>query len=230
MEKNLFNSEEWQRATPQERREFTAKIRANAKIEKDRIKKQAAFQKKLSAADIGPVCHALIYLSGKRFDGTSIYTQALPYALKILGRTSDSGVGAKTFIKGHLEPLKQYVAQNREKLTEVKQNRKIKKPPIKKSPINKPTKKVVNSFVATTEFLATYEWRRARMVALKKYGARCQCCGATPATGAVINVDHIKPRKLFPHLALDIDNLQVLCHDCNHGKGNWDQTDWRPKP
>lgn len=53
------------------------------------------------------------------------------------------------------------------------------------------------------------------------------CCGATPATGAVMNVDHIKPRKLYPHLALDVDNLQILCSDCNHGKGNWDMTDWR---
>ena len=42
-----------------------------------------------------------------------------------------------------------------------------------------------------------------------------------------IHVDHIKPRKLFPHLALDVNNLQILCHECNHGKGNWDQTDWR---
>lgn len=81
--------------------------------------------------------------------------------------------------------------------------------------------------VASVEFLSTYEWRRVRMEALKKYGARCQCCGATPATGAVINVDHIKPRKLFPQLALSVDNLQVLCHECNHGKGNWDMTDWR---
>ena len=86
---------------------------------------------------------------------------------------------------------------------------------------------VAGTDVTTTEFLSTYEWRKTRMVALKKYGARCQCCGATPATGAVIHVDHIKPRKLFPHLALDVDNLQVLCHECNHGKGNWDQTDWR---
>lgn len=79
------------------------------------------------------------------------------------------------------------------------------------------------------DFLWSYAWRQLRMQALRKYGARCQCCGASPQTGAVMNVDHIKPRKLFPHLALDLDNLQVLCHECNHGKGNWDQTDWRPE-
>jgi 5-methylcytosine-specific restriction endonuclease McrA len=81
--------------------------------------------------------------------------------------------------------------------------------------------------VKSDAFLSTYEWRKVRMMALKKYGPRCQCCGATPADGAVMNVDHIKPRKLFPDLALDVANLQILCHDCNHGKGNWDKTDWR---
>lgn len=80
---------------------------------------------------------------------------------------------------------------------------------------------------ATNAFLHSFEWRRVRMLAIKKYGNRCQCCGASPATGAVINVDHIKPRKLFPDLALTLENLQVLCHECNHGKGNWDMTDWR---
>lgn len=82
--------------------------------------------------------------------------------------------------------------------------------------------------VASVDFLRSYEWRSLRMVALKKYGAKCQCCGASPATGAVMNVDHIKPRKLYPELALELENLQVLCGDCNHGKGNWDMTDWRP--
>lgn len=76
-------------------------------------------------------------------------------------------------------------------------------------------------------FLSSYEWRKVRMQALKRYGARCQCCGASPSDGAVMNVDHIKPRKLFPNLALNVDNLQILCHACNHGKGNWDMTDWR---
>jgi 5-methylcytosine-specific restriction endonuclease McrA len=84
------------------------------------------------------------------------------------------------------------------------------------------------NFIADDGFLATYEWRRLRMEALKKYGPKCMCCGATPATGAVMHVDHIKPRKLFPELALALDNLQILCHECNHGKGNWDQSDWRP--
>jgi hypothetical protein len=81
--------------------------------------------------------------------------------------------------------------------------------------------------VSSNSFLNTYAWRKLRMEALKKYGPKCMCCGATPATGAVMNVDHIKPRKLFPSLALNIDNLQILCHECNHGKGNWDRTDWR---
>ncbi len=78
-------------------------------------------------------------------------------------------------------------------------------------------------------FLSSFEWRRKRMEVLKHYGATCMCCGASPRTGAVVNVDHIKPRKTHPHLALDFDNLQVLCDACNHGKGNWDRTDWRPQ-
>jgi hypothetical protein len=48
------------------------------------------------------------------------------------------------------------------------------------------------------------------MEAIKKHGAKCLCCGATPSDGIRINVDHIKPRKKFPHLALDLNNLQVL--------------------
>ncbi len=84
-----------------------------------------------------------------------------------------------------------------------------------------------NTEVASDAFLETYEWRRVRMEALKKYGTKCQCCGASPKDGARMNVDHIKPRRIYPQLALDVSNLQVLCNECNHGKGNWDMTDWR---
>jgi 5-methylcytosine-specific restriction endonuclease McrA len=106
---------------------------------------------------------------------------------------------------------------------QLRKRAKLKAPP----PPVKRVVKVSGIDVTSTEFLSTYEWRKVRMEALKKYGPVCQCCGATPATGAVMNVDHVKPRKLFPHLALDVSNLQILCHECNHGKGNWDQTDWR---
>ena len=88
---------------------------------------------------------------------------------------------------------------------------------------------IAKADVAADSFLESFEWRRVRMIVLKRDGARCVCCGATPADGARMNVDHIKPRRFFPQLALDPANLQVLCHDCNHGKGNWDMTDWREK-
>lgn len=82
--------------------------------------------------------------------------------------------------------------------------------------------------VQSDDFLASYEWRRLRMIVLTKRGAKCECCGASPTDGVtVINVDHIKPRRKFPELALTESNLQVLCGVCNHGKGNWDETDWR---
>lgn len=98
-------------------------------------------------------------------------------------------------------------------------------PPWKKKKYSSPRAPL--PVVATDDFLVTYEWRKLRMQVLTKRGARCECCGATPIDGIRIHVDHIKPRRLFPELALVESNLQVLCEVCNHGKGNWDHTDWR---
>lgn len=77
------------------------------------------------------------------------------------------------------------------------------------------------------DFFSTGPWKRVRYKALVKYGNRCQCCGASPRDGAVLQADHIKPRSKYPELALSLDNLQVLCKDCNQGKSNVDETDWR---
>jgi hypothetical protein len=79
----------------------------------------------------------------------------------------------------------------------------------------------------SNEFLESSAWKRLRIQAFEKYGNKCQCCGASPQDGVRLNVDHIQPRKLFPELALSLDNLQILCSDCNHGKGNWSMSDWR---
>lgn len=81
--------------------------------------------------------------------------------------------------------------------------------------------------VQSRVFLQSKAWKRLRYKALKLHGNNCQCCGASPDTGAVLNVDHILPRRLFPNHALQLENLQVLCSDCNEGKGNWDMTNFK---
>jgi len=76
-----------------------------------------------------------------------------------------------------------------------------------------------------SDFYESQEWKRVRYLALKKNNGRCECCGST----GPLQVDHIKPRSLHPALELDLNNLQVLCADCNQGKSNIDDTDWRNK-
>ena len=78
-------------------------------------------------------------------------------------------------------------------------------------------------------FYASWEWKEARFVALKRHGRRCQCCGWSPsdsATGRLV-VDHIKPIRTHPHLALDPENHQVLCEDCNMGTSYKHTDDFR---
>lgn len=81
--------------------------------------------------------------------------------------------------------------------------------------------------ILSPKFYNSREWRELRYKVLVKHGNNCMCCGASPVDGVVIHVDHIKPRSLHPELALDIDNMQILCADCNLGKSNKDDTDWR---
>ena len=71
------------------------------------------------------------------------------------------------------------------------------------------------------------EWRTVRYVALRRSRGVCELCGAGPSTGKPLHVDHIKPRSKYPEFELDEDNLQVLCYDCNLGKSNTDEIDWR---
>jgi 5-methylcytosine-specific restriction endonuclease McrA len=134
----------------------------------------------------------------------------------------------KTFCAANLEAINSYLAQKKLKLKKSKKNL-PKKVEFKKSKWVSFNQVGSQSSInpASNDFLSTYEWRITRMKALKKHGAKCQCCGASAATGSVIHVDHIKPRRIYPELALDVNNLQILCHECNHGKGNWDMTDWR---
>lgn len=77
------------------------------------------------------------------------------------------------------------------------------------------------------DFLNSYEWKHLRFVKLSTSNRKCECCNRGAKQGVTLNVDHIKPRKLYPELALDLDNLQILCGECNAGKSNFSIADFR---
>lgn len=79
------------------------------------------------------------------------------------------------------------------------------------------------------EFLASRTWAELRYEALRKHGARCQCCGSTRHNGVVIQVDHVIPMAVDWSKHNDPSNLEVLCGPCNQGKGASFQDDWRNK-
>lgn len=106
----------------------------------------------------------------------------------------------------------------------------LKQKAIKRSRLQKLDGRSTNDIAAAiwtggNDFLQTPEWKAVRDKTVSKYGGKCMCCGSTPKRG--INVDHIKSRRDFPDLALDENNLQVLCGPCNKRKGNKHHTDYR---
>ena len=77
-------------------------------------------------------------------------------------------------------------------------------------------------------FYTSRAWRELRIKALHDNGFKCCACGREPRIhGVVLHVDHIKPRSKYPELELTFNNLQVLCEDCNLGKSNHYEEDWR---
>lgn len=90
-------------------------------------------------------------------------------------------------------------------------------------------KRIKLSKKVNDEFYSSREWRSLRLRVLEKYECKCMMCGRSPKDhGIVIHVDHIKPRSKYPELSLVFENLQLLCEDCNLGKSNKYETDWRP--
>jgi len=79
-------------------------------------------------------------------------------------------------------------------------------------------------------FYQSVEWKRLRYQVLLAANGSCECCGVTSKSGAILHVDHIKPRSLYPNLALEFSNMQVLCEMCNMGKSNLNDKDWRQNP
>lgn len=79
---------------------------------------------------------------------------------------------------------------------------------------------------AIEAFYNSAEWRMARYEALRRDGGYCACCGRHPPA-VILNVDHIVGLRVDWSRRLDVSNLQVLCADCNAGKGARHADDWR---
>jgi len=92
---------------------------------------------------------------------------------------------------------------------------------------NKPSAPAKRKRKSSEEFYKSQSWRDLRYIALRNSEGACECCGAKAGDGVQIHVDHIKPRSKYPDLELDLENLQVLCDDCNIGKSNYFNDDWR---
>jgi len=84
-----------------------------------------------------------------------------------------------------------------------------------------------HNYMTSDDFYSSKKWREVRFIALQQSEGRCTLCGASAKDGVQLHVDHIKPRSRFPELQFDLDNLQILCQDCNLGKSNYDDTDFR---
>lgn len=74
-------------------------------------------------------------------------------------------------------------------------------------------------------FYTTPDWRAMRAKVIRQEGRICRKCGVRIGRWRDVTVDHIRPRSLYPQLALDPNNLQVLCRSCNSSKGVSVQTE-----
>lgn len=69
-------------------------------------------------------------------------------------------------------------------------------------------------------FYQSSEWRLLRQQIIKEKGNVCSECKKTINNPNDITVDHIFPRSKYAELALNRENMQVLCRSCNSKKGD----------
>jgi 5-methylcytosine-specific restriction endonuclease McrA len=84
------------------------------------------------------------------------------------------------------------------------------------------------------KFYKSKEWKQLRLEAMKRANYECGHCkrmGKVTTRNTInkygrktkMDVNHIKPVRLYPHLALDLDNLEYLCVDCHNKADGKDQ-------
>ena len=67
------------------------------------------------------------------------------------------------------------------------------------------------------QFYGTTRWRKLRAV-FRAANPLCAECAKAGRTVAGLEVHHLKPRRQFPELAYDLNNLEHLCKPCHSRK------------
>jgi 5-methylcytosine-specific restriction endonuclease McrA len=69
-------------------------------------------------------------------------------------------------------------------------------------------------------FYNSLEWKRVRAFVLRRDSYTCawckKLCLGKSKNGESPVVDHVRPRREFPHLALNPLNMRVLCRTCDN--------------
>ena len=74
----------------------------------------------------------------------------------------------------------------------------------------------------TDPFYKRAAWRRLRAAVLERDHHMCQYCLRDKRAGRILRVPravvvhHIKPRDMYPELAMEMDNLVSLCEACHN--------------
>lgn len=65
-------------------------------------------------------------------------------------------------------------------------------------------------------FYKSVAWQKARELALVRDSYMCQKCLRNKRVTKANVVHHIKELRDYPNLALELDNLESLCHSCHN--------------
>jgi 5-methylcytosine-specific restriction endonuclease McrA len=80
-------------------------------------------------------------------------------------------------------------------------------------------------YIKADVFFKLKRWHKLKKKVFAIYGYTCMKCGAN---NCELHIDHIKSRMLRPDLQFTLNNLQVLCRQCNIDKSWHGKKDYRP--
>jgi 5-methylcytosine-specific restriction endonuclease McrA len=64
-------------------------------------------------------------------------------------------------------------------------------------------------------FYHSPEYKFLRLTVLKRDGYKCTNCGKSGSTNNALQLEHIKPKSLYPELIYELSNLRILCINCH---------------